>query len=407
VRIFGCALIAILTLALGCKERSGGTRIFSESAGLDSESSYFADPTRKVGYCVSRSAQFGVSDERFDALLLEALSTWKEYLKARAYEAAPLSHKLIFKVNSLQYEKRPCENADLIFFLGKMDHPKVKGVACGLKAPGAAFKIENKIAERWSRSLIWLSNDGTLKKDLEENCAQSSLNEIPAQYPDWKASENINLKAVLIHELGHVLGFRHTDGSIMSEKISRLIENPTRHTWELTHIDWQRVLLSLEPRDSLSIDLPVETDKQRADLFRKISGREPTGKITGRLNIKDGRISFALLSGDQTVWLTLKPGESQQNGPETYSFQFRSEEIQTVWPVIANEPWTDGERMEGLYLRFNLHARATTVARIEGTETDLHFEINPSNIETSYYVFFEDPETFDEIPLFIAKPFPL
>ncbi|MGE0171912.1 MAG: hypothetical protein AB7T49_03970 [Oligoflexales bacterium] len=391
-------VMMIVCFVAACKERSQSSGVFHESTNLDSESAYFGDPTRMVTYCVALSPTFGLTEERFDELLKESLDAWKDYLAARTWG----NQSKVLKINSFRYQKGPCANADLLFILGQFENPVAKSIACGHQAPGAAFKIENKIAERWSRATIWLSNELTLKEDLQTHCAQSMLSEIPDHFPDWNAMDNLPFKAVLMHELGHVLGFRHVEGTLMSENISRFVKDPADHKLELSNIDWQRVLLSFENRDNLSRDLPVETEAAREALFRKVAGYGPGGKLTSRLSIKDGIFSLALISPGEEVWLPFKPAGYSNEGLNAFSFQFRMAEGPVVWPIVADAPWDVGP-IEGHYLTLAINTQQRQRARIDGTDVIVTLSTNPSNIETSYYVFYEDPETFDEIPLFIAK----
>ncbi|MGE0171913.1 MAG: matrixin family metalloprotease [Oligoflexales bacterium] len=397
-------ILFLLFIAVGsCKERSQSSHILEESTGLNEESAYFADFKRTVGYCVSRSPTFGVTEEQFDVMLKETLATWKNYLTERTYLQNWLGNNMVLRINSFTYEKRPCGTADLLFVLGGLDRSEARNMACGHGAPGATYRIENKIAERWARAMIWLSNDRTLKRDLQADCAESSFIETPENFPDWKAENNLNLRAVLTHELGHVLGFRHMDGTIMSETISRLMLDPVANKLELSHIDWQRVLLSLENRETFSKELSTETEEARAAFFRKVVGQEPGGKVTSRLKIKDSDISIALISGGQEFWLPLKLVGQEQDGPNIFAFRFRIEEVGVVWPALANVPWGEDEPREGLILGLSLQPQKKYKIRIEGTDAVITVSINPPGVETPYYIYYEDPDTFDEIPLFIAK----
>ncbi|MGE0171911.1 MAG: hypothetical protein AB7T49_03965 [Oligoflexales bacterium] len=252
---------------------------FANPAG-DNDRAWFPDPAREVNYCVNLAANFGVSKGRAIALIEESISTWREYLATRQTIAKYF--------NSTRYKVQPVcgENVDLRFELGARDGDLAKIVET-INGPAGQHVLAGTEEGGWSQGIVWLASEKSQTAD----------------FPNWSSHENAALKGALLHQLGHVLGVGHVEGTIMSKEFNlRFLKTPEAFLPLLTSIDWDIALARAIQYSGSTSFLKPQHEGKRKLLFEKIAGTAPAGPVTSRLEISNvNEITLTLADGVKTV----------------------------------------------------------------------------------------------------------
>ena len=163
---------------------------------------------KSFNYCLRVSSDFGVSKVQVEPLIESALKSWTDYVNSR------FVHGYKFSITTVGKRNVTClGNEDLTFYLGETP-PSVELARASYLYPLAfAHREIYDISQRWGRGYIWLAPAGSVPVDT------SRFRE-PYLGPVWTAW---NLKAVLLHELGHVFGNGHAYGTIMRPDLAAFL----------------------------------------------------------------------------------------------------------------------------------------------------------------------------------------
>jgi uncharacterized protein (TIGR02147 family) len=151
---------------------------------------------QKIKWCVQfgEPAKLYVNPERSLQLIRTAFTYWRNYLNIKKvhqdwYTEVP-------KVSLNEEYQGPCQgNEDLRFLIGTEDD-KVKQLKAQYQNPwGFAELLEYDEKVGWGKGLIWLKEKDSQNKSYDSEFEYTSL---------------------LLHEMGHMLGCGHVEGTIMS-----------------------------------------------------------------------------------------------------------------------------------------------------------------------------------------------
>jgi hypothetical protein len=370
----------------------------------DENAAWFVDPAKTVRYCVQYNRDIGVGKETFVWLVKDSLAHWKQYLTDHQSKAG--------LVNALTYEyQESCQEADLTFYGGTWAEEAlgetliVKQVICGHKAPAVAFRNEVYPSRMWSKGMIWITPHGRLNEYFQQVC-KTNIDFAPV-YPDWLTNKSINLKATLIHEIGHILGFTHVEGTIMSQNLSKYIIDPKKFEKELTHIDWHRTL-GEGTNGQLVTELHDVDDPAKAQLFFQMTGHKPGGVIKSRLTIKNQKVTLDISDGERAIPVPLQFSSVQVEGINTFMFEFDAADFHVVERWMSTDGASTGERLEPerdtliVKLKSKLSSRWTFQAGEKGI---IYLVRNPANIQAPFYAYYEDQETFETLEIVKGRPF--
>jgi len=275
-----------LTVAEGI-DRGNGTDYFSFESG----SAWFADSTRPIRYCVEVDGSFGVSKLDAQQAVAASLMNWEQYARAREGKYFPIN--ISFR-GILQAD---CLTADLRFYFGVANSEVQTGIGTTSQKLAGAVKTSYDIRSRWGRGFIWIASHGTVSPGTMDK------GDDPV-FPNWNAPFTLN--AIVLHELGHVFGVGHIDGTIMDENLAYWILHHSKFSRKLQGIDGDRQLLTaIEPTIG---ELGLAASE--AANFELLTGKAPSGPVVaeygpsdvdprgGMLTVKDsvGRHEFKIES---------------------------------------------------------------------------------------------------------------
>jgi hypothetical protein len=217
-----CALVAFGTqvYAEGGNSSGGGDRPPPETG-----SAWFLG-TRSVRYCLDVSADFGLTRAEAQIAVSGAISVWQEYLSS-AHVLDGIPPEMHIDLNFVAIGR--CDGSqDLEFLLG-VSNERVETARTAYFNPGFFVQRESyDLQKGWGKGFVWVAPE-----------KQVQFREFGKHWtPDL-------LRTALTHELGHVLGCAHIEGTIMRENIADyFIENE--------RVDGQRMLVPNSLRTSWS-----------------------------------------------------------------------------------------------------------------------------------------------------------
>ncbi len=260
--------LAGVTLSLVSSSLAGG----ESSAGADDyrvQAAWFrsADPQAVVKGCFEIRKGFGVSASKIETMILEAFRLWGEYpaeKKLVGPEAIWIAKRLVLKARCRGGE-------DLAFYLG-VDRPEIRKTKKRYRHPFGFVEMtasDQPAQPLWGRGYVW----------IVEPFGFGRLNA-----PDWSSSEG-SLAALILHEVGHVFGNGHVDGTVMTPKIGQYLEADTAlyrsgpsFLERYDRIDSERELV-----DCLFCPTTYESDRDKFDVraaYKELIGKVPTGQVS-------------------------------------------------------------------------------------------------------------------------------
>lgn len=266
-------LTALAPLLLGGHDRGNGGDVFSPYDGV----AWFIGDAPLVA-CVNVDAAFGV-DANFAASTVErAYRAWIDYVSAKRVIRPEDSLKLPLSL-STRVSCRGDEDLT-IYFGGSHERVSKAILELDLTDPIAlAYRDSYDIATgRAQGAFIWLSMPDTRADDV-------------GRWPVW--SEGPYLYGVILHELGHVLGVPHVEGTIMSAALPQRV---AFSRWLRRHGNVEgadRLMTSIDDTRELHICDLCAVERvglvgfrmsDAAPAFRMLAGRDPVGDVVARLS---------------------------------------------------------------------------------------------------------------------------
>ena len=267
----------IISLSLQSFSREGG---YSGGGGdhrhMGSDSAWFLG-TQEIQYCIQRSPKFVKSEAEINSNFISAVQTWKKYIQDRKVHS-DVSQEIQLNLNyRFTGNCQGTEDLRLIFGIETAEVQKAKKQ---FQNPYSfAIRESYDVKNKMGKGFIWFDNEGALFPLAGD-----------VGFPNW--SKPYTLHGMMLHELGHVLGIGHVDGTIMSQNMISTLQFMDRTDSEdqkigktlLTHIDHKNILyFNLMSSSQIVVDGRFtyrKDDLQKSsELFKLFVDREPVGKV--------------------------------------------------------------------------------------------------------------------------------
>jgi hypothetical protein len=280
-------LIAASAFGRGGMDSGGG-----DNRGIATGSAWFLGE-RSIRYCVEIGPAFGITSVAAQREIESVARTWKTYLNDK--QMLGLEDTKADYAPALNYVLQPrCDSSTDLFFYFGVENKKTKRAKKLFENPTAfAIREAYDSSKGWGKGFIWVSPPFRVYPD--------------ARFPDWSRPERLH--GTLLHEIGHVLGFGHSPGTIMEEDLTPWMQfdaESTRAREVLTHIDDRKELYICERCGFRFIGNLGGDSAQEAVLFHSISGREPIGEIRTELLSLPSSTSFKLTVVDAVAGTSVK-----------------------------------------------------------------------------------------------------
>ena len=157
-----------------------------------------------VTFCVKHTPKFSLDEAASKAVVRRALADWSETIRSLGDKAPSLTTLSGEKLNvSSSFTEVACSSStDLVFELGEPSR-------------SSSFVDSNHLGSAGNRDgVIWVARDlgrGSFKH------FSSYVDERQKGSPVW--TDEARLFNVLLHEIGHILGFGHDHDSVMSIEV--------------------------------------------------------------------------------------------------------------------------------------------------------------------------------------------
>jgi hypothetical protein len=275
------SLAGSLTASIAAAQSSigGGDQI-----SVTEETAWFLGEQRTVASCLVVAADFPVDAAQITAIVTRSFARWSDYVRER---------ELFWEVDGYPVAKRIAVadacigNEDLTLYFG--------GIPAEVRAPLAKYHDPAAFAHRssydaaagWGRGFIWFTSPR--RYDLQFEDVSTPF--------DWRDSGE--LEAVIMHELGHVFGNRHVDGTVMREDLVNLLLS--RRYLRLTNTpaspdtgaDFDVLsggslapLAEIDGRRQLTNSLGKHVANVDKQVFTFLTGRMPIGKPSATMNLR-------------------------------------------------------------------------------------------------------------------------
>ncbi len=213
-------LIFISNITLAGIEWGNGGNIGSHHAN---NTAWFIDDSTQINYCIKRHEFFSLELEKAQKQIRAAINTWVTYINdidKLSYKMEPNQHKAHFFSKSFNYVKN-CNKAQLKFYLGyKLRDRDFRKTLEQYKSV-AAFSKREDFGKSVTSGYIYIKNSNQFYHDKKDN--------INIPIPNWRSPGSFH--AIILHELGHVFGVDHHNGTIMrNDLVDLLLKHQDKNT---------------------------------------------------------------------------------------------------------------------------------------------------------------------------------
>lgn len=323
----GAVLFSAATaFGLGGMTSSGG-----DYKAMDWESAWFLGAT-PISYCIeiAPTEKLSLAQARND--FESVVKTWQHYrADRRRFQTA--GQELNFN-----YKYETCASStQLKIYVGVENEETKRGKSLYQNPYAFSYRSSYDRDAGLGQGFIWLAASGSLFPLAGQN-----------GFPNWSAPSTFH--GMLLHEMGHVYGCGHVDGTVMEADLVSKLQMADSNDFRsqaggkmyMTNIDHHRFLLlnwdaSLEMKGDMHID---RTGREGARIFELLTGRKSKGKIEARVQSRSGELilvysdtvgtetfKVALSAANRSsfdlggqVFLTVRGNTGESTGTSGYSY---------------------------------------------------------------------------------------
>ena len=209
---------------------------------------------KPISVCYQYSDTFGMKREAVEKTVRASLKSWQDYFHSRQINAAfaknPVNTNFVFKGSCVGEE-------DLVLHIG------TGPIFGNLRDLKVAESLNNPVAYV---NKTYMSRDFTWSKGYIRIVGQGYYIQGKQPLPNWQKKDALAI--VLVHELGHVLGFTHVEDTVMDAQImAEVFLNDGKKNLLATAIDGKHDLVyckdcsetfAVESKDSFDRDFFVK-----------------------------------------------------------------------------------------------------------------------------------------------------
>jgi len=208
--------IFIFILALNSIAFAGAGGHGIDDLRPDHGAAWFLQKGRPIKYCVEVGGHFGVDSRVLLPEIDAAFKQWTTYLKKRIPES-PVNTQGVY-IGDCK-DTKGAEN--LSFYFGVSNDLVTRAMVHYDNPIAMAQKTDYKTETGWGKGFVWAIN--SQERDPKQ------------KYPNW--SNETSRYVMILHELGHVFGCDHIDGTVMQSGLAGYIR--TQPTSLNKSIDWE------------------------------------------------------------------------------------------------------------------------------------------------------------------------
>jgi hypothetical protein len=188
-----------------------GTDNFSGAFGA----AWFTGEMRIVSYCLESDPNFGRSLNQIRTDIQSSWKKWLDYIAFKKLYSSFDTEKLKFPTTIVE---QSCNGLEDIHFYFGTETTQISKIKAQYQQPSAISQRESYDSKAgWGKGWIWFSLPGAVDK--------------PAQFPDWTIDNTF--QSILLHEIGHVFGNVHINGTIMDRELSQKLKD------RALKVEWQ------------------------------------------------------------------------------------------------------------------------------------------------------------------------
>jgi len=242
-------------------------------------SAWFAKDGATIHVCVDVSKKFNKTKPYLSEQIKSAFKIWQNYITDKKLYPGVKGLNLL-PTTKIEIIADCDENVDLIFYFGSENKKVLEAKRHFVNPTAMAIRTSFSSEEQWGKGFIWIANP----RSISTGSFGKRI------YPDWNKKNN--LLAVLLHEIGHVLGNAHVEGTIMTKDIVDLLNWGDYNATKKNKIDQGRELVRCHDCITEYIAVwDIENKPRVSSILKEIFGEEPDDTIG---SIKRSKLNISL-----------------------------------------------------------------------------------------------------------------
>jgi hypothetical protein len=245
------------------------------------------DDHEPVHACIQVAEGFGIGKKTLAKMVRQSFKSWADYIQEKRLTIVPGGTRIRA---ALRLADTCSGSEELTFYFGVENELIAKYRGQYAKPFGFAQLVDEGSYSRKARGFVWIAPPRSIAPNQKDDWGKPI--EKPS-LPHWSPATQDALAGLLLHEVGHVFGNGHVDGTVMTGQIGRYLENDTspslpssRHVALYSKIDARIELISCmecpkkyEAAETFDPLAPPGQDSDWKFTFRTLVGREPVSSV--------------------------------------------------------------------------------------------------------------------------------